>query len=30
VLQDTPVRIIDPNFCVDAHHQYRFVFGDLL
>ena len=30
VLQDTPARIIDPIFCVDAHHQYRFVFGDLL
>jgi hypothetical protein len=26
VLFDTPARLID----VDAHHQYRFVFGDLL
>ncbi len=30
VLHDTPARIIDPTFVVDAHHQYRFVFGDLL
>ena len=30
VLKDTPARIIDPDFCVDAYHQYRFVFGDLL
>jgi hypothetical protein len=30
VIKDTPARIIDPNFYVDAHHQYRFVFGDLI
>jgi hypothetical protein len=30
VLRDTPARIIDPTFLIDAHHQYRFVFGDLL
>ena len=30
VIKNTPARIIDPNFFVDAHHQYRFVFGDLL
>ena len=30
VLKDTPARIIDPDFHVDAHHQYRFVFEDLL
>ena len=30
ILKDTPARIIDPAFFVDAHHQYRFVFGDLL
>ena len=26
----TPARIIGPNFSIDAHHQYRFAFGDLL
>ncbi len=30
VLRDTPARIIDPTFVVDAHYQNRFVFGDLL
>ena len=30
VLQDTPARLIDPAFFIDAHHQYRFAFGDLL
>jgi hypothetical protein len=30
VLRDTPARLIDPTFMVDAHHQFRFVFGDLL
>ena len=30
VITDTPARLIDPNFHVDAHHQYRFVFGDLI
>jgi len=30
VLKDTPARIINTDFFVDAHHQYRFVFGDLL
>ena len=30
MFKDTPARIIDPDFYVDAHHQYRFVFGDLL
>jgi hypothetical protein len=30
VIKDTPARIIDPNFFIDAHHQYRFEFGDLL
>jgi hypothetical protein len=30
VLHETPARIIDPTFVVDAHHQYRFIFGDLL
>ena len=30
VLHDTPARLIDPTFMVDAHHQFRFVFGDLL
>ena len=29
-MKDTPARIIDPNFSVDTHHQYRFIFGDLL
>jgi hypothetical protein len=29
-LKDTPARIIDPAFYVDAHTQYRFAFGDLL
>ena len=26
----TPGRLIDNNFSIDAHHQYRFAFGDLL
>ena len=30
VIKDTPARLIDPNFFIDAHHQYRFAFGDLL
>ena len=30
VLQDTPARIIDNSFHIDAHHQYRFAFGDIL
>jgi hypothetical protein len=30
VLRNTPARIIDPTFVVDAHHQFRLVFGDLL
>ena len=30
VLRDTPARLIDPTFMVDAHHQFRFVFEDLL
>ena len=30
VIKDTPARIIDPNFFIDAHHQYRFAFDDLL
>ena len=30
VIKNTPARIIDPNFSVNAHHQYRFVFGDLI
>ena len=30
VIKDTPARLIGPNFFVDAHHQYRFSFGDLL
>jgi hypothetical protein len=30
VLHDTPARFIDPTFMVDAGHQFRFVFGDLL
>eukprot|EP01036_Dinobryon_divergens_P061768 gene61768-biopygen26091 len=30
ILQDTPARLIDNNFHIDAHHQYRFAFGDIL
>ena len=30
VHKDTPARIITPGFTVDAHHQYRFAYGDLL
>ena len=30
VIKDTPERIIDPNFYVDAHRQYRFIFGNLI
>ena len=27
---NTPAQVIDPSFHVDAIHQYRHVFGDLL
>ena len=30
ILKDTPARLIDPNFSIDSHHQYRFAYGDLL
>jgi hypothetical protein len=30
VHNDTPARLIDNSFSIDAHHQYRFAFGDLL
>ncbi len=30
ITKSTPARIIDHSFNVDAHHQYRFAFGDLL
>jgi hypothetical protein len=30
VHNDTPARLIDNRFSIDAHHQYRFAFGDLL
>eukprot|EP01036_Dinobryon_divergens_P061786 gene61786-biopygen27880 len=30
ILQDTPARLIDNKFHIDAHHQYRFAFGDIL
>ena len=31
IIQDTPARrLIDDSFSIDAHHQYRFAFGDLL
>jgi hypothetical protein len=29
-VQGYPCPDIDPDFYVDAHHQYRIVFGDLL
>ena len=30
IIQDTTARVIDDRFSIDAHHQYRFAFGDLL
>ena len=28
--RSTPAHVIDQSFSIDAHHQYRFAFGDLL
>ena len=30
VHNDTPARLIDNSFSINAHHQYRFAFGNLL
>ncbi len=29
-IRETPARLIDPNFRIDAHTQFRHAFGDLL
>ena len=30
VTKFTPASVIDQSFYINAHHQYRFAFGDLL